>query len=419
MSTFKLNSKFGPKGDQPTAIDTLTKGIYAGIKSQTLLGVTGSGKTFSMANIIKNIGQPALILAHNKTLAAQLFSEFKEFFPNNAVEYFVSYYDYYQPEAYVPQRDLYIEKDSDINQSIEKYRNAATQSLMLRKDVIIVSSVSCIYGLGDPEDYQALSRELNVGENYGREKFLIHLNNLQYERNEYEFSNNNYRVRGDTIDINIASDEYSLRVEFFGDEIENLTLINPLTGEILEKINKYTIYPAKQYVTPEHKLKVAIENIKKDLQVEFEEFKRQGKEVEAQRLMQRTSYDIEMLEQFGFCNGIENYSRYLDGRAPGDAPSTLLDYFPDDWLLFIDESHISVPQIGGMYFGDQSRKESLVQYGFRLKAAKDNRPLKFEEFKKKIDKTIFVSATPSKYELEESRKATSIVRESNPEIFTL
>jgi len=419
MTQFKLHSKFKPTGDQPQAIKILTNGIKAGIRSQTLLGVTGSGKTFTMANVIKNIDKSTLVLSHNKTLAAQLYSEFKEFFPENAVEYFVSYYDYYQPEAYVARKDLYIEKESDINENIEMYRSSATQSLLTRKDTIIVASVSCIYGLGDPEDYRALSRKIKIGEEYEREKLFIHLNLLQYERSNYDFLRGMYRVRGDTVDINVPSEKTSIRIEFFGDVIESISIIDSLTGEILERVNAYTIFPAKQFVTPEEKLKAAIPEIKKDLIKESEAFKRNNKIVEYQRLIQRTNYDLEMLQKVGYCNGIENYSRYIDGRVPGSAPYTLIDYFPKDWLLFIDESHMTIPQIRGMYNGDRARKESLVEYGFRLEAAKDNRPLKFEEFKNKLAQTIYVSATPAEYEIEESRVETNRIRQDNPQIFNI
>lgn len=417
MSLFNLRSEFKPTGDQPKAIDQLSMGIEAGVKSQTLLGVTGSGKTFTMANVIANVEKPTLILAHNKTLAAQLFSEFKEFFPDNAVEYFVSYYDYYQPEAYVARRDLYIEKEAQINENIERYRSAATQSLLTRKDVIIVSSVSCIYGLGDPEDYLALARKLEVGESYKRDDLLIQLNILQYERSQYEFLNGNYRLRGDTLDINVSGEEDSVRIEFFGDEVESISIINSLTGEIINRVDEITIFPAKQFVTPLDKLKKALGSIQDDLKKEYDELKKRGKLIEAERLLQRTNYDIEMLNEVGYCNGIENYSRYIDGRKPGMPPATLLAYFPKDWLLFVDESHISIPQIRGMYHGDQARKQSLVDYGFRLQSAKDNRPLQFEEFYKKINQVVYVSATPSEYELKESTKAVEKLRESDPEKF--
>ncbi|MBN1915627.1 excinuclease ABC subunit UvrB [Candidatus Dojkabacteria bacterium] len=398
MKQFILKTKLKPAGDQPQAIDFLTNGIESGAESQTLLGVTGSGKTFTMANVIERTQKPTLVLAHNKTLAAQLFSEFREYFPDNAVRYFVSYYDYYQPEAYVAKRDLYIEKEADINEDIERYRSAATQALLTRKDTIIVASVSCIYGLGNPEDYLSLSRTIENGLEYNREKLLRHLADLQYERSEYEFYNGMYRIRGDSIDIYTASEETAVRLEFFGNKIEVIKIINPLSGEILDKPKSYTIFPAKQYVTAFEALKLAIPKIRKDLEAEVKSFRSKGKELEAQRLDQRVNYDLEMLEETGYVAGIENYSRYIERRPIGSPPSTLLDYFPDDYLMFIDESHITVPQVRGMYKGDRSRKESLVEYGFRLKAALDNRPLKFVEFNSKLNQTIYVSATPSDYE---------------------
>ncbi|HEC66162.1 MAG TPA: excinuclease ABC subunit B, partial [bacterium] len=350
-SSFKLTTKLKPAGDQPRAIDLLTKGLESGLKHQTLLGVTGSGKTFSMANIIQNTQRPALVLAHNKTLAAQLFSEFKSLFPKNSVEYFVSYYDYYQPEAYVPKRDLYIEKEADINEDIERYRSSATQSLLSKKDVIIVASVSCIYGLGNPDDYLSLSRKINVGEEYNREKFLRHLGDMQYERSEYEFHHGMFRVRGDSIDVYTASEETAVRIDFFGNKLEKIKVINPISGEVLDSPKTYTIFPAKQYVTPYDALKTAIPIIRKDLETELKVFKDGGKVLEAQRLQQRTNYDLEMLEETGYVSGIENYSRYIENRKAGTPPSTLLDYFPEDWLLFVDESHISLPQVRGMYNG--------------------------------------------------------------------
>jgi excinuclease ABC subunit B len=416
MSLFKLHSKYKPSGDQPQAIDQLSAGVIGGAKHQTLLGATGTGKTFTMANVIQNSQKPALILAHNKTLAAQLFTEFKEFFPENAVEYFVSYYDYYQPEAYVPQRDLYIEKDSDINETIERYRSAATQALLTRKDVIIVASVSCIYGLGNPEDYLSLSRTLKRGESYERNKLLRHLTDMQYERSDYEFYTGDFRVRGDTVDINIAADERAIRVEYFGDEIEKLTIINPISGEVIETPEEVKIFPAKQYVTPFEKLKLAIPVIQADLEKEVAAFKASGRELEAQRLQQRVNFDIEMLMETGTCKGIENYSRYIEGREPGSPPSTLLDYYPDDWLLFVDESHISLPQVRGMFNGDQARKGTLVEYGFRMRAAVDNRPLKFDEFNERVKQAVYVSATPSDYEMNLSKQATSQAKERNDKI---
>lgn len=405
MAQFKLQSKYKPSGDQPQAIDYLTAGLEAGMKHQTLVGATGTGKTFTMANIIQNLNRPALILSHNKTLAAQLFSEFKDFFPENAVEYFVSYYDYYQPEAYVPQRDLYIEKDSDINEVIERYRNTATQSLLSRKDTIIVSTVSCIYGLGDPEDYNALKLDLKVGESYNREKVMIRLRDMQYERSQNEFTNGYFRVRGEYIDVNLTtSDDRAVRMEFFGDVLERLRILNPISGEVIEDVKEASIFPAKHYVSPQEKINEAMKYIREDMEIEVQEFLDKGKMIEGTRLKQRVNYDLEMLQETGFCKGIENYSRYIDRRSVGSSPSTLLDYFPDDYLMFIDESHITVPQIGGMYNGDRARKLNLVDYGFRMKSALDNRPLKFEEFNKKTNQVVYVSATPAKYEIEKSQE---------------
>ena len=414
---FKLYSKFKPTGDQPKAIDLLTKGVLAGIKKQTLLGVTGSGKTFTMAGIIANVNRPTLIISHNKTLSAQLFSEFKDFFPENHVEYFVSYYDYYQPEAYIPRKDLYIEKDASINESIERYRSSATQSILTQKDVIIVASVSCIYGIGNPQDYESLARTIRRGEIYEREKLIIHLTDLLYERESDEFRSGTFRVRGDVIDISDVASDLAIRIEFFGDEIENIFRVNKLTGEVLESLETYTIFPAKHFVTPEAKLKSAIKKIRLDLEKEVRQFRKQGKDLEAQRLWQRTNYDLEMMEEVGYTTGIENYSRYLEGRLPGTPPSSLLDYFPKDWLLFIDESHITVPQIRGMYNGDRARKETLVKYGFRMQSALDNRPLKYEEFENKISQVIYVSATPSEYELSESKKSVKVCKKLNPHVF--
>jgi excinuclease ABC subunit B len=404
---FNLKSKFYPSGDQPQAIDLLSKGIESGIKHQTLLGVTGSGKTFTISSVIQNVQKPVLVLAHNKTLAAQLFGEFKEFFPNNAVEYFVSYYDYYQPEAYIPKRDMYIEKDADINESIERYRSAATQALLSRKDVIIVASVSCIYGLGNPEDYMTLSRHLQQGISYSRDKFLRHLGDLQYERSEYDFYSGMFRVRGDTVDIFTAADETAVRVEFFGDEIEALKIINPITGEILGTPEKITIFPAKHFVTPYEALIAAIPDIEAERDERVKFFIESSKDIEAHRLKQRVNYDIEMLRETGYCSGIENYSRFIERRKPGTPPSTLLDYYPDDWLLFIDESHMTIPQVRGMYNGDRARKETLVDYGFRLPSALDNRPLQFQEFNHRINKVVYMSATPKEYELNLSRQSSS------------
>jgi excinuclease ABC subunit B len=419
MSQFKLHSKFKPTGDQPKAIHTLVNGVKADIKDQTLLGVTGSGKTFTMANVIEQTGLPTLVLSHNKTLAAQLFTEFKEFFPENHVEYFVSYYDYYQPEAYVARRDLYIEKEADINENIEKYRSKASQAVLTQKDVIIVATVSCIYGIGNPEDYMSLSRKVKKGQTYERQKLLIHLHDLQYKRSDYDFAYGQYRVRGDIIDINDADEEHAVRLEFFGDEVEAITIINSVTGEVVERVDEYTIFPAKQYVTMNEKLTQAIPKIREDLEKEVKEFKDRGKLLEAERLLQRTNYDLEMLQEVGYTSGIENYSRYIEARPPGSPPSSLLDYFPKEWLMIIDESHITVPQVGGMYNGDKARKESLIQHGFRMQAAKDNRPLKFREFEGKLDKTIYVSATPAEYEIEKSKKSVKSSRKTKPDLFEL
>jgi excinuclease ABC subunit B len=416
---FKLHSNYKPSGDQPQAIDVLSNGLMAGIKHQTLIGATGTGKTFTMANIIQNLNRPALILSHNKTLAAQLFSEFRAFFPENAVEYFVSYYDYYQPEAYVPQRDLYIEKDSDINEIIEKYRNSATQQLLSRRDVVIVSTVSCIYGLGDPEDYSALSMDLEVGTDFTRDKILIRLRDMQYERINVDFAPGTYRVRGDNLDIYLTtSDDRAVRLEFYGDELEVIKIINPLTGEVIEAKDQIKIFPSKHFVSPQEKINKIFGVIRDDMEKEVGEFQKNGKIVEATRLRQRVNYDLEMLQETGFVKGIENYSRYIDGRSPGTAPSTLLDYFPDDYIMFIDESHITVPQIRGMYFGDLSRKQNLVDYGFRLRAALDNRPLKFEEFEKRTNQIIYTTATPKEYEVELSKKSTKDVFEKYEKVFS-
>jgi len=401
---FKLQSKYKPSGDQPLAIKYLTAGLEAGFKHQTMVGATGTGKTFSMANIIQNVNKPTLILSHNKTLAAQLFSEFRDFFPESAVEYFVSYYDYYQPEAYVPQRDLYIEKDSDINEVIERYRNTATQSLLSRRDTIIVSTVSCIYGLGSPDDYNALRLDIKVAESYNREKILIRLRDMQYERTNTDFGNGTFRVRGEYIDVNLTtSDDRAVRMEFFGDEIEKIKILNPISGEVIEEVNEASIFPAKHYVSPQDKINQAMEYIRQDMELEVKDFIDRGKLIEGTRLKQRVNYDLEMLQETGFCKGIENYSRYIDRRSVGSAPSTLIDYFPDDYLMFIDESHITVPQVGGMYNGDRARKLNLVDYGFRMKSAMDNRPLQFNEFEKKTNQVIYVSATPKEYELKKSQ----------------
>ena len=404
MPQFEIVSDFGMTGDQPQAVEKLVEGLKRGYKHQTVLGVTGSGKTFTMANTIERAQKPTLVISHNKTLAAQLYTEFKEFFPSNAVEYFVSYYDYYQPEAYIPRTDTYIEKDADINEEIDKLRHAATRALFERRDVVIVASVSCIYGLGSPEEYYSFVCNLKRGESYNRSKLLHKLIEMQYERNDTNFTRGKFRVRGDTLEIQPAYEELALRVEFFGDALERIVKIDPLTGELLTELDSVDIYPAKHFVTSQEKLTLAIERIKQELEERLSELKRQGKLLEAARLEQRTNYDLEMLKEAGYCTGIENYSRPLAGRAPGSPPWTLLDYFPDDFLLFIDESHMTLPQLRGMYRGDRSRKETLVEYGFRLPSALDNRPLSFTEFGQRINQVIYTSATPSDYEYEHSQQ---------------
>lgn len=404
MAEYKLQTKYQPTGDQPRAIARLTEGIERGEKYQTLLGVTGSGKTFTMANLIKNTGKTTLVLAHNKTLAAQLFSEFKQFFPENEVHYFVSYFDFYQPEAYIASSDTYIEKDSRINEEIDRLRHAATSALLTHRDVIIVASVSCIYGIGSPGDYAEMSIKLSLGQRYKHDKFLRHLGDIQYRRNDLDFARGNFRVRGDTVDIYPSGRETAYRVEFFGDEVERILEIDPLTGEIMGYPQQVTIFPTSHYVTPEQKMKQTVEQIRQEYQVRLKYFEEHQKYLEAQRLTQRIKYDLEMLEQTGFVKGIENYSRYLTGRAPGEQPATLLDYFPDDFLLLIDESHMTIPQVRGMYNGDRARKETLVEYGFRLPSALDNRPLTFAEFESHIDRAVFVSATPGEYELVHSKE---------------
>ncbi len=404
MTEFKVVSDFGLTGDQPQAVDGLVAGLQNGYKGQTLLGVTGSGKTFSIANVIARAQKPTLVISHNKTLAAQLYAEFKEFFPENAVEYFVSYYDYYQPEAYIPHTDTYIEKEVDINDEIDKLRHASTRSLLERRDVIIVASVSCIYGLGEPEEYRSFVLSLKKGQNTPREEVLRKLVDMQYERNDVDFTRGKFRIRGDTLEIQPAYEELATRVEFFGDEVERISSLDPLTGEFLDDIDSTDIYPAKHFVTSGDKLVKAVDNIRLELEQRLAELKKLGKLLEAARLEQRTNYDLEMLTEAGYCNGVENYSRHLTGRAAGSAPYTLLDYFPDDFLLVIDESHMTLPQIRGMYNGDRSRKETLVDYGFRLPSALDNRPLNFEEFNEHINQVIFTSATPSDYEYKHSQQ---------------
>ncbi|MEW5890075.1 MAG: excinuclease ABC subunit UvrB [Pseudomonadota bacterium] len=398
-SPYQLYQPFPPAGDQPEAIDKLVEGLRDGLMYQTLLGVTGSGKTYTMANVIARVGRPALVLAPNKTLAAQLYSEFREFFPENAVEYFVSYYDYYQPEAYVPQRDLYIEKDSSINEHIEQMRLSATKSLLERRDVVIVATVSSIYGIGDPVDYHGMILHLREGERMGQRDIIRRLTEMQYERNDMEFRRGSFRVRGDVLDIFPAENaEYALRVSLFDDEIDALQLFDPLTGHVRHRLGRFTVYPSSHYVTPRSTVLRAIESIKLELRERLEGLRQAGKLVEAQRLEQRTRFDLEMLNELGFCKGIENYSRHLSGRNPGEPPPTLIDYLPADSLMFIDESHVTIPQLGGMYRGDRSRKENLVEYGFRLPSALDNRPLRFDEFEKLMPQAIFVSATPADYE---------------------
>lgn len=411
-SPFSLHQPFPPAGDQPEAIEKLAEGIQDGLMYQTLLGVTGSGKTYTMANVIARLGRPAMVLAPNKTLAAQLYSEFREFFPENAVEYFVSYYDYYQPEAYVPSRDLFIEKDSSINEHIEQMRLSATKSLLERRDVVIVGTVSAIYGIGDPVDYHGMILHLREGERIGQRDVIKRLAEMQYERNEVDFHRGTFRVRGDVIDIFPAENaEYALRLSLFDDVIETLQLFDPLTGHLRQKLGRFTVYPSSHYVTPRETVLRAVEAIKLELRERIEEYQKNQKLVECQRIEQRTRFDLEMLNELGFCKGIENYSRHLSGRKPGEPPPTLIDYLPPDSIMFIDESHVTVPQIGGMYKGDRSRKENLVEYGFRLPSALDNRPLRFDEFEKLMPQTIFVSATPAEYErTHQSQVVEQVVR---------
>ena len=419
---FELQSAFAPGGDQPKAIGQLAEGLNDGLKHQTLLGVTGSGKTYTMAQVIQQVQRPTLVLAHNKTLAAQLCSEFKEFFPRNAVEYFVSYYDYYQPEAYIPHTDLYIEKDSSINDEIDKLRHSATCALFERRDVIIVASVSCIYGLGDPEQYSTLVLSLRRGEEYNRDQVLRRLVDIQYERNDMNFVRGKFRVRGDVLEIfPAASSEQAIRVEFFGDEVERLVEFDALTGEIIGQRQHVSIFPASHYATSRERMAEALVTIEEELEQRLEELRRREKMLEAQRLEQRTRYDMEMMMEMGFCSGIENYSRHLTGRKPGEAPYTLLDYFPADFLMIIDESHATIPQVRAMYEGDRSRKQALVEYGFRLPSAFDNRPLKFPEFEARLGQVIYVSATPAPYELERSGQVVEqVIRPTglvDPELF--
>lgn len=408
MSGFKLVSPYTLRGDQPQAVAQLTAGLEAGMPHQVLLGVTGSGKTFTMANVVARVNRPTLVIAHNKTLAAQLYSEFKEFFPENAVHYFVSYYDYYQPEAYIPQSDTYIEKDASINEEIDRLRHASTSALFERRDVLIVASVSCIYGLGSPEDYQGMTLSLQHGDTRNRDKILRRLVGIQYTRNDVGFTRGTFRVRGDVIEIIPVYGETVIRIELFGDEIDRILEVDPLTGEILGEKEQITIYPGTHYVTSEERMKAAIRSIEAELQTELARLRESGKLLEAQRLEQRTRFDLEMMQEVGYCQGIENYSRHLTGRQPGEPPATLLDYFPDDFLLFIDESHVTIPQLRAMYAGDRSRKETLVGYGFRLPSALDNRPLRFEEFEQAINQVIYVSATPAAYELQ---KASQVVEQ--------
>jgi len=411
MPQFKIVSDFHVTGDQPQAVDKLTLGLERGYREQTLLGVTGCGKTFTMANVIERVQRPTLVICHNKTLAAQLATEFKEFFPENAVGYFVSYYDYYQPEAYIPSTDIYIEKETDINEEIDKLRHAATRALFERKDVIIVASVSCIYSLGSPEEYHSFALNVKKNGSYKRDKLVRRLVDMQYERNDFELSRGKFRIRGDTVEIQPAYEETALRIEFWGDEIARIVEIDTLTGELLGQRDEVDIYPAKHFVTPHDKLLAAIGDIEDELEERLGELRSQGKLLEAQRLEARTNYDIEMLQEVGYCTGVENYSRHLQRRAPGSPPWTLLDYFPRDFLLFIDESHMTLPQIRGMYRGDKARKQTLVDYGFRLPSALDNRPLNFEEFKERVNQVVYVSATPKPYEYEHSQQvAEQLIR---------
>jgi len=399
---FRLESPFEPSGDQPEAIAALVEGLQSGKKQQVLMGVTGSGKTFTMANVIQALQRPTLVLSHNKTLAAQLYAEFREFFPHNAVSYFVSYYDYYQPEAYIPQRDIYIEKDASINEEIDRLRLAATSSLVSRRDVIVVASVSCIYGLGSPEDYRQMMVHLELGQTIDRDLMLARLIDIQYERNDVALQRGKFRVRGDCVEVWPSYEEFSCRIEFWGDEIEQLSLIDPTSGEVIERSGQFFIYPAKHFVLPEARIEQAVEEIRKELSGRLDELRGQGKLLEAQRLSARTRFDIEMMLEAGYCPGIENYSRPLSGRPAGSPPDTLFSFFPDDYLFFVDESHVTVPQVRAMYEGDRSRKTTLVEHGFRLPSALDNRPLKFDEWEQRTGQTVFVSATPGPYELKQT-----------------
>lgn len=411
MAKLKLVSDYTPQGDQPAAVEQLVQGVNDGLKHQTLLGVTGSGKTFTMANIIEKVQKPTLILSHNKTLAAQLYSEFKNFFPDNAVHYFVSYFDYYQPEAYIARSDTFIEKDSQINEEIDRLRHAATDALLSRRDVVIVASVSCIYGIGSVDDYDGLSIDVRRGERRVRDKFLRQLTDIQYQRNDVDFHRGTFRVRGDVVDVFPAGEEVAYRIEFFGDEIDRITRLEPLTGEILANLDEYKVFPSSHYVTPQDKLKVALGKIETELDQRLAQFKMENKLLEAQRLEQRTRFDLEMLEETGFVKGIENYSRYLTNREPGEQPATLMDYFPDDFLLLVDESHMTIPQVRGMYNGDRARKEVLVEHGFRLPSALDNRPLTFTEFERHVNQAVYVSATPADYEINRSPEpARQVIR---------
>ena len=404
MPDFEIVSDFNLTGDQPQAVVKLVEGLHTGYRKQTLLGVTGSGKTFTMANVVARVQRPTLVMCHNKTLAAQLYAEFKEFFPNNAVEYFVSYYDYYQPEAYVPQQDLYIEKDADINDEIDKLRHAATRALFERRDTLIVASVSCIYGLGSPEEYQSFVLNLERGKTYSRQRILHRLVDMQYERNDIDFTRGKFRIRGDTLEVQPAYEEMALRIDFFGDELERIVRLDPLTGEVLADLNAVDIYPAKHFVTSQESLLKGIQSIEQELDEQLKKLRSQDRLLEAARLEQRTHYDLEMLREAGYCPGVENYSRHLAGREPGSPPWTLLDYFPPDFLCFVDESHMTLPQIRGMFHGDMARKKTLIDFGFRLPSALDNRPLSYDEFDKRVNQVVYVSATPSEYEYKQSQQ---------------